>query len=157
MIFLEVILGIIVVFIWIIGNLFSKPPQCKAWTENGQCEITTEHNSGYCEVHRQEKSQAIQAVSKGEKITGVYFISDGNAVKIGYSKNCLSRIKSHQTSNSSVLKIFFIIDCRDDVEYAKFLEKAIHRNWQHKRTTGEWFTLNERELLSIKVNYKNYE
>ena len=65
----------------------------------------------------------------------VYFIQEGTTgkIKIGYSSNPHERLKSHQTSNSSTLRILGIIE--GNIES----EQLIHKRFEKFKVTGEWF------------------
>jgi hypothetical protein len=70
----------------------------------------------------------------------VYFISDGQLIKIGYSKNVNKRIKQLSTGNGRKLFLLGTIDGD------KNREKEIHK--QFKSSNGEWFTVTD-DLLSF--------
>ena len=65
----------------------------------------------------------------------VYFLSDGNLIKIGYTEDIAKRLAQLQTGNSRRLELLSIIPSG-----TKKTEQAIHRNWQADRIRGEWFT-----------------
>lgn len=70
----------------------------------------------------------------------VYFISDGEYVKIGISRNVKSRLSGLQTSNPKQLSLLHQIECIDS-DYASLLEQAFHRNFDNFCVSGEWFNL----------------
>lgn len=69
----------------------------------------------------------------------LYAISDGSAVKLGYSSNIRSRMKSMQTGHPSTLKcIWEYYVGRSEVE-TKNLERKLHRVCKKHKIRGEWF------------------
>ncbi len=63
----------------------------------------------------------------------LYFISDGNYIKIGIANNVEERIKQLQTGNPN--KLFIV----SQFENRGQLEKAIHKKFSHLHVGGEWF------------------
>lgn len=63
----------------------------------------------------------------------IYFIKQGDYVKIGYTSNIQKRIAQLQTSSPNRLKLIGLIDgtLDDESEY--------HRRFSHLRGNGEWF------------------
>ena len=69
-------------------------------------------------------------------ITGqVYFITDGQLVKIGFAKKPLNRIAALQTASSKPLSLL----ARMRGSYQ--LEHFIHTKFKHLNERGEWFRL----------------
>ena len=66
----------------------------------------------------------------------VYFITDGNAVKIGYSKHfdAKARISQLQTANPRTLTVLGVIS-HGTREY----ERQLHRRLKRYKMRGEWF------------------
>lgn len=63
----------------------------------------------------------------------VYFITDGEAIKIGYSGSAGVRLKALQSSHPKPLRILHTIPgSMDD-------ERRLHRQFEHLRIHGEWF------------------
>lgn len=75
----------------------------------------------------------------------IYLISDGEKVKIGYSKNPQKRLKQLQTGHPNRLKLIKIWDA----EPVK--EKLLHRMlWMfHKDCKGEWFTIGVDDCVEV--------
>lgn len=75
----------------------------------------------------------------------IYAISDGEKIKIGYSKHPEKRLKQLQTAHPAPLKL--IQTWQGD----KILEKAIHHRLFsfRSRLNGEWFNLNHSHLSVI--------
>ncbi len=66
----------------------------------------------------------------------VYFISDGSAVKIGYTRqHPKERIRLLQTGNPNRLKLVYVIYGGDDIE------KWLHKHYNAMRLVGEWFNI----------------
>jgi hypothetical protein len=70
----------------------------------------------------------------------VYFISDGEYIKIGQSSNLLSRLSSLQCANPRELTVLHTIEC-DDSAYISKLETKLHKHFKEYRVAGEWFSL----------------
>jgi hypothetical protein len=94
---------------------------------------------------------------RGEILEGVYFISDGTNIKIGYSKNIKKRIQTLSTGSSRHLTILGYV--YGDMNY----EKLLHRMFIEYRQKGEWFKCNKKLMDFInqnnvlKENYFDYE
>lgn len=75
----------------------------------------------------------------------VYFISDGEFVKIGYSVNPEERLGGIQTGSPKPLRL--IASMPGDAE----LEQAFHQQFSKYRTVGEWFEITGllAEFLSV--------
>lgn len=76
----------------------------------------------------------------------VYFITDGEFIKIGKSENPIERMRTMQTGNARELKMLAIYQCYDEE-----LEGYIHKRFSHDRVRGEWFRPSK-ELFSF-MNY----
>lgn len=63
----------------------------------------------------------------------IYFLSDGEYVKIGFSDNVTKRISQIQTANPKDLSVELIIDG----DYA--FEQKIHNDLKEFSVKGEWF------------------
>jgi hypothetical protein len=75
------------------------------------------------------------------EIVGVYFIEDTSTglIKIGCSINMKSRILAMQGENSGLLKLHgYLPASRHEL---RLLEGLLHKQYQHKRRHGEWFSL----------------
>lgn len=68
----------------------------------------------------------------------VYFISDGEFVKIGVASDPEQRIKALQTSTPHPLELL----CTLEGDYP--LERKLHTMFADYRASGEWFKLNAR-------------
>ena len=67
----------------------------------------------------------------------VYFVSDGEFVKIGVSKDIAFRLKKMQTSTPRVLRLLWCIET-----HAPYLiETALHNVLKSRRINGEWFDI----------------
>lgn len=70
---------------------------------------------------------------KPEPKSWVYFITDGEAIKVGWAKNVERRLWLLQTSHHKPLSVLRTL--RGD----RVLEKQFHRRWKEHRIRGEWF------------------
>jgi hypothetical protein len=68
-----------------------------------------------------------------ERPAYTYFISDGAAIKIGYSKQPGIRIASLQTGTSARIEVLLV------VPESVISEVAAHAKFDHLRIRGEWF------------------
>lgn len=82
----------------------------------------------------------------------VYFITDSNHIKIGYTKNDVrKRLKQLQTSNPN--KLFLL----GYIEGDKEIEKKLHKKFYSSiiRQNGEWFSPTQDLLDYINENNLN--
>jgi predicted GIY-YIG superfamily endonuclease len=77
----------------------------------------------------------------------VYLISDSNTYtyKIGISKNPETRVKTLQTGNDNKLKIIHKVEC----EYFNDVETALHNKYKIFKINGEWFELNDEDVVNF--------
>ena len=77
----------------------------------------------------------------------VYLISDLNSYtyKIGISNNPEKRLKALQTGNDNSLKILFKVLC----ENYNQVETALHNKYNFLRINGEWFELNNEDVINF--------
>lgn len=76
----------------------------------------------------------------------VYAMRAGDRVKVGYTSNVGSRVKSIQTSHPERVEIVWSLPCEDRVE-AKRQEKKIHRLCSAFHVRGEWFSSDVIDVL----------
>lgn len=87
---------------------------------------------GISRVIRRAKSRAKVAAAEGH--TGwVYFISDGHAVKIGYSWRPEYRMADLQAATHRELKL--LAQCTGSIK----TERELHSRFAELRLSGEWF------------------
>lgn len=96
-------------------------------------------NLGYFETR--EKAERFLLSELGvETGSNVYFISDGDYIKIGKANNPEKRLVQLQTGNPKTLKLLNVIECKTEKE-AFELEAFLHTILQSTHQTGEWFHL----------------
>lgn len=85
----------------------------------------------------------------------VYLISDSKSYtyKIGISNNPEKRIKSLQTGNDKTLKIVCKVLCEN---YSN-VETALHNKYNFLRVSGEWFELNDKDVLNFEQDCKKID
>jgi len=85
----------------------------------------------------------------------IYLIMNTNfEYKIGMTKKSVSdRVKQLQTGNSGELKIISYYEVKN---YDK-VEKSLHNFFSYKRIRGEWFNLNEEEILNFEKTVRGFE
>lgn len=79
----------------------------------------------------------------------VYFISDGEFIKIGIATNIKSRLCKLQTGNARPLKVVKLIE-----GYRK-TERIFHNLFKYERLEGEWFDITEEQVNNYTQNYKD--
>ncbi len=85
----------------------------------------------------------------------VYFITAGDQVKIGFSKNPKDRARAYQTTSPVPVTLAGVIEDGDEM-----LESILHQRFYENRTHGEWFNLTDEisELIAehpCEDSYKN--
>lgn len=75
----------------------------------------------------------------------IYFIRNGNYIKIGVSVDPWKRLASLQTGNPEPLELLAIMPGSND------LEIGLHRAFGQFMKQGEWFQINDRLLTFIKI------
>ena len=78
----------------------------------------------------------------------VYLIhqEDSNLYKVGVSKHVDQRLLEHQTGNGNNLEI--IVEFKSRLAFK--IENLIHKRWIGKNTVGEWFILDEDDVIGFK-------
>jgi len=74
-------------------------------------------------------------------MTNIYFITDGEFIKIGKSKNPKRRKKQLQTGNGNNLRVAYILENVED-----YLERDIHSLCRRYKKQGEWF---EKDVMTF--------
>ena len=64
----------------------------------------------------------------------VYFITDGEFIKIGKANDPMERMRTMQTGNARELKMLGYYE-----DYDEELEGYMHKRFSHDRVRGEWF------------------
>ena len=85
----------------------------------------------------------------------VYLIQEGDSqtYKIGVTKNQveIGRLKNLQTGNSDELNVVNVFKC----EHYHKLETMLHNRYNGVNKRGEWFNLNDEEVLAFTETCKN--
>jgi hypothetical protein len=76
----------------------------------------------------------------------IYFIRDGDAVKIGYAINPRSRLTTLRTGNSRPISILGVMDGSLDDEH------RLHQRFTSEHIRGEWFKLTPQIIQFIEEN-----
>ena len=79
----------------------------------------------------------------------IYVMKCSIFYKVGFSKNPKNRLKTVKTHNPLDVKIFATLKTDNHLE----LEKELHNLFANKKSRGEWFELNEDDLLMLKIDY----
>jgi hypothetical protein len=78
--------------------------------------------------------------------SNVYFISDGEFVKIGKADNVDCRMKQLQTSNAKPLFVIGYIPCKTPSS-ALTKETIIHSDFKSRKMVGEWYRIEISEAI----------
>lgn len=132
-----------------IGFFYDQAVSVKAY-------LTKEKTKRKIMVRNEENSRGKvnNRLSRSEN-SGVYFITDGNFVKIGISHYIPKRMIALQTANPNKLKIICRIPCRRDE--ARILETELHSSFMGSLHRGEWYKLTAEIMAFInKCNRGEY-
>lgn len=72
----------------------------------------------------------------------IYIIKSLDVIKIGYTTNLIKRMKSYDT-HSPHYKLLYFTNIPDALDVEVFL----HKKFKNKKVKGEWFRLNDEDLL----------
>jgi hypothetical protein len=91
---------------------------------------------------------------RGSDPTGfVYVIESGRYYKIGSTKNPKNRFRKYITENPNKIEVVIQKEAYSYID----AEKLLHELFNEKRCHGEWFLLNEEDLVLIKERLRAYE
>ena len=76
----------------------------------------------------------------------IYLVRAGADYKIGFSKHPEQRVKEIQTSCSEKVELIHKIPSKLSI---RLHESVLHRMFAAKRKNGEWFALNEKDVLDF--------
>lgn len=79
----------------------------------------------------------------------VYFVTDGEFIKVGVAKLFARRLMELQISSPRELKPLCVC-IFDDYIWAKRYEKALHDYFADKHIRGEWFKIDENDIKTAK-------
>jgi hypothetical protein len=79
----------------------------------------------------------------------LYAISDGSAVKLGFSRRPKERLRSMQTGQSAHLKLLWELLAGDSPAKAMRAERQLHRFCRAHRKRGEWFSLDCMDMVRL--------
>lgn len=80
-------------------------------------------------------------------MTYVYFVTDGDFIKIGIAKDVKKRLQTLQTGNPKRLKVLKTIALQDDE--ARMQEENYHRKFRDYNACGEWFKMCDELCVAI--------
>jgi len=90
----------------------------------------------------------------------VYLIQSGkkktDPVKVGFSKDPETRIKTLQTGNPVKLELIMKIKCNNE-KHARTLEKALHEMLGTQNVYLEWFRLKKTHIMKMLTAFANNE
>lgn len=79
-------------------------------------------------------------------MSNVYILRCGDVVKIGISNDPYKRVKQLQTGNSNKISLVCYVKMRTRIE-AHNLESVLHKEFYSDNTLGEWFDINELDVI----------
>ena len=83
----------------------------------------------------------------------VYFVSDGEYIKIGKATSPRNRLNGIQTGNPRKVEIIAMIPCESD-RSAHDLERKLHWYYQEYRAAGEWFDIQDKlDVFRVAARY----
>lgn len=81
--------------------------------------------------------------SGADEIGRVYFVTDGEFIKIGYSNEPKSRMNSLRSGNPRTLRLLGVIPG------TLAIEKSLHQRFAHLEVRREWFKDNRHEIINL--------
>ena len=84
----------------------------------------------------------------GTATSGVYFLSDGSAVKIGCAGDVTQRVRGLRAGAAHGLELLGVVACSADKHR---IEKQWHRRFADLRLGGEWFRLTDELREAIRA------
>jgi hypothetical protein len=76
----------------------------------------------------------------------VYLLHCGGRYKIGYTRKSIEqRIKQMKTGNSLDFNLISYFESK----WGTKIESHLHRKYKNKKVSGEWFELDENEILTF--------
>jgi len=88
----------------------------------------------------------IECMKKRFNLSNIYIIEANGSYKIGESKNPDKRLKQLQTGNHCWLKINKVYK---NIQYAKNVEKLLHKRLNFCHLEGEWFRCDIEKIYKI--------
>lgn len=79
-------------------------------------------------------------IDRNEPKAFVYFITDGNYIKIGKAQDPLKRLAGIQTGNPNKCDILYLVPCKA-ASMATQIESYLHKTYEKYRLCGEWFNI----------------
>lgn len=73
----------------------------------------------------------------------VYFIDDGEFIKIGKAKDVYKRATELQTGNGRPLTVLYVVPCLNE-KAAYRVESSLHDVYSRHRREGEWFDIRDK-------------
>lgn len=77
----------------------------------------------------------------------VYFITDGDFIKIGIASDLDRRVRQLQTGNPRLLTVMAVIKCRS-MDEARDLETFLHRSLSDLNILNEWFVFDRGAIMA---------
>jgi hypothetical protein len=83
----------------------------------------------------------------------VYLIECDNKYKIGYTRKSIDqRIKQMKTGNSGNLNLISFFESK----WGTKIESHLHRKFKSKKVSGEWFELDENDVLTFELQCQEW-
>lgn len=101
------------------------------------------------EEAREQATEFTSGYSRGEGLqrrpSGIYVISDGEAVKIGIAVDHHVRLRGMQSANARLLRAVFF----QPIHNARTVERACHSRLWEKKAMSEWFWVSEDQAVAV--------
>lgn len=80
----------------------------------------------------------------------IYLLNESGSekYKIGITNNLKTRLKNIQTGCPEEINVISTFQS----PYVTIIEKRLHKKFEHNKTNGEWFLLNDSDVFSFKHN-----
>lgn len=133
-----------------LGALSAMSADQRAKLEAWEKDNLDGHSIGTSDWPGWEKYIGPRPVFEGQEINRsgfIYVLRSGNTnrFKIGQSKDFPGRLASLQTGNPETLSLVFFFPVVD--VFAK--EQELHKRYEAKKITGEWFELSEADINNL--------
>lgn len=122
--------------------------------ENIKREIYTDIAHEIDEQYFREYNFSMYTKERNKSLpSNVYFISDGEFVKIGKSDDVECRLKQLQTCNAKQLFIIGYLPCKNPAS-AMNKEDFLHNTLEKHKSHGEWYKISHKKAVDLIVKHK---
>lgn len=133
------------------NSITKKCSKCKREKDSRLFSVSPYENICRCCVAEHNIILPKPRVCDGHRERYIYLIKGANLTKIGITDNIKTRIKSFRTASPVPLSVLYCFRSMD----ALVSEKWLHNKYSNKRHHGEWFSLTEKDIDEIKLEFPN--